>query len=94
MYKETMKHRNKRQRDKVMRIEKKKKIKRYKQQRYKDKKILRNKGTKITDIEKYKDKKIQMKRFNDTNCLRRQFSHHTDTTCPWVLSLESVVGWF
>ena len=54
----------------------------------KDTKIKRNKDTKITEIEKYKetkkekykDTKTQMKRFNNANCLRRQFSHHTDTT--------------
>ena len=54
----------------------------------KDTKIKRNKDTKITEIEKYKetkkekykDTKTQIKRFNNANCLRRQFSHHTDTT--------------
>ena len=55
----------------------------------KDTKIKRKKDTKITEIEKYKetkkekykDTKTQIKRFNNANCLRRQFSHHTDTTC-------------
>ena len=59
----------------------------------KDTKIKRNKDTKITEVEKcketkkekYKDSKTQMKRFNNANCLRRQFSHHTDTT--WISTM-------
>ena len=65
----------------------------------KDTNIKRNKDTKITEIEKYKetkkekykDTKTQIKRFNNANCLRRQFSHHTDTTCetlPFMIKIR------
>ena len=38
-----------------------------------------------TKVQRYrdtdnKDTKTQRKRINDKNCLRRQFSHHTDIT--------------
>ena len=54
-----------------------KRYKKYKDTKIQDTKIKRYKDIKIT---RYKQQRYKEKIFNDTNCLRRQFSHHTDTT--------------